>query len=66
MSILEVITLLAGVAMFLFGMSLMGDGLTKVSGSKLEPVLFRLSGTPLRALLLGTGVTAVIQSSAAT
>ena len=66
MSILEVITLLAGVAMFLFGMSLMGDGLTKVSGSKLEPILFRLSGTPLRALLLGTGVTAVIQSSAAT
>ena len=66
MSILEGITLLAGVAMFLFGMTLMGDGLTKVSGSRLEPILFRLSGTPLRALLLGTGVTAVIQSSAAT
>ena len=66
MSVLEVITLLAGVAMFLFGMTLMGDGLTKVSGSRLEPILFRLSGTPLRALLLGTGVTAVIQSSAAT
>ena len=66
MSPLQVITLLAGVAMFLFGMTLMGDGLTKVSGSKLEPVLFRLSGTPLRALLLGTGVTAVIQSSSAT
>ena len=66
MSPLQVITLLAGVAMFLFGMTLMGDGLTKVSGSKLEPILFRLSGTPLRALLLGTGVTAVIQSSSAT
>ncbi len=66
MNPLQVITLLAGVAMFLFGMTLMGDGLTKVSGSKLEPVLFKLSGTPLRALLLGTGVTAVIQSSSAT
>ena len=66
MSLLQVITLLAGVAMFLFGMTLMGDGLTKVSGSKLEPILFQLSGTPVRALLLGTGVTAVIQSSSAT
>ena len=66
MSLLQGITLLAGVALFLFGMTLMGDGLTKVSGSKLEPILFRLSGTPLRALLLGTGVTAVIQSSSAT
>ncbi len=66
MSLLQVITLLAGVAMFLFGMTLMGDGLTKVSGSKLEPILFQLSGTPVRVLLLGTGVTAVIQSSSAT
>ena len=66
MSLLQGITLLAGVALFLFGMTLMGDGLTKVSGSKLEPILFRLSGTPVRALLLGTGVTAVIQSSSAT
>ena len=66
MSLLQGITLLAGVSLFLFGMTLMGDGLTKVSGSKLEPILFRLSGTPLRALLLGTGVTAVIQSSSAT
>ena len=66
MSILEGITLLAGVALFLFGMTQMGDGLTKVSGSKLEPILFQLSGTPLRALLLGTGVTAVIQSSSVT
>ena len=44
MSVLEVVSLLGGVALFLFGMSLMGDGLTKVSGSKLEPILFRLSG----------------------
>lgn len=58
--------LLGGVALFLFGMSLMGDGLKKVAGSKLEVLLYRLSGTPIRGLLLGTGVTAVIQSSSAT
>ncbi len=66
MSISQVISLLSGVAMFLFGMSLMGDGLKKVSGNKLEPILFTLSSTPLRGVLLGTGVTAVIQSSCAT
>ncbi len=52
--------------MFLFGMSLMGDGLKKVAGNKLELILYRLSSTPLRGILLGTGVTAVIQSSSAT
>lgn len=53
-------------ALFLFGMSLMGDGLKKVAGNKLELVLYRLSGTPLKGVLLGAGVTAVIQSSSAT
>ena len=66
MEIKNVISLLSGVALFLFGMTLMGDGLKKVSGSKLDPILFRLSGTPLKGILLGTGVTAVIQSSSAT
>ena len=66
MSFLELLSLFRGVAMFLFGMTMMGNGLKKVSGDKLEPILFRLSGTPLRAMLLGTGVTAVIQSSSAT
>ncbi len=66
MGISQVIQLLSGVALFLFGMSLMGDGLKKVSGNKLEPILFKLSGTPLKGILLGTGVTAVIQSSSAT
>ncbi|MBO5556929.1 MAG: Na/Pi cotransporter family protein [Oscillospiraceae bacterium] len=66
MSIPEIFSLLTGVAMFLFGMGLMGDGLKKVSGSKLEPILYQLSGTTLRGVLLGTGVTAVIQSSCAT
>ncbi len=66
MGIAEVIALLSGVALFLFGMTLMGDGLKNVAGNKLELILYRLSGTPLRGLLLGTGVTAVIQSSSAT
>ena len=66
MSIANIISLFGGVAMFLFGMSLMGDGLKKVAGSKLELVLYRLSGTPLKGVLLGAGVTAVIQSSSAT
>ena len=62
----SVIALLSGVALFLFGMTLMGNGLKSVAGSKLELVLYRLSSTPLRGVLLGTGVTAVIQSSSAT
>ena len=66
MSLTDVFKLLGGVAMFLFGMSLMGDSLKKVAGNKLELILYRLSGTPLRGILLGTGVTAVIQSSSAT
>ena len=66
MGISEIISLLSGVALFLFGMTLMGDGLKRVSGNKLEPILFRLSGTPLRGIALGAGVTAVIQSSSAT
>ena len=66
MGIVEIISLLSGVALFLFGMSLMGDGLKRVSGNRLEPILFRLSGTPVKGILLGAGVTAVIQSSSAT
>ena len=66
MGISNVITLFGGVALFLFGMSLMGEGLKKVAGSKLELLLYKLSSTPLRGLLLGAGVTAIIQSSSAT
>lgn len=61
-----VIILLGGIALFLFGMQLMGDGLKKVAGGKLEVILYRLSNTPLKGVLLGTGVTAIIQSSSAT
>ena len=66
MTIQDFITLLGGVALFLFGMSLMGDGLKKVAGNRMELVLYRLSSTPLRGVMLGTGVTAIIQSSSAT
>ena len=66
MGISNVLELLGGVALFLFGMALMGDSLKKVAGNKLELLLFRLSSTPLKGILLGTGVTAVIQSSSAT
>lgn len=66
MSIANIIALLGGVALFLFGMGLMSDGLKQLAGNKLEVVLYRLSNTPLKGILLGTAVTLVIQSSAAT
>ncbi len=66
MDISNIISLLGGVALFLFGMTLMGDGLKKVAGNRLELLLYRLTNTPLKGILLGTGVTAIIQSSSAT
>ncbi|MBR2582632.1 MAG: Na/Pi cotransporter family protein [Oscillospiraceae bacterium] len=66
MDISNIFSLFGGIALFLFGMALMGDGLKKVAGSQMELILYRLSGTPLKGLLLGAGVTAVIQSSSAT
>jgi phosphate:Na+ symporter len=66
MGISDVLTLLGGLAFFLFGMSLLGDGLKRVAGSKLETILGRLTSTTLKGILLGTLVTAVIQSSSAT
>ena len=66
MELKDIFTLITGLAMFLFGMNAMGDGLKRVAGSKLETVLWKLSSTPLKGVLLGTGVTAVIQSSSAT
>ena len=58
--------LIGGLALFLFGMSLMGDSLKKVAGSKLEPILEKLTSNKLKGVLLGTVVTAAIQSSSAT
>ena len=66
MDVSHVISLCSGIALFLFGMTLMGDGLKRVAGNQLELVLYRLSSTTFRGMLLGTGVTAVIQSSCAT
>ncbi|MBQ4105747.1 MAG: Na/Pi cotransporter family protein [Clostridia bacterium] len=66
MELKDIFNLITGLAMFLFGMNAMGDGLKRVAGSKLESILWKLSSTPLKGVLLGTGVTAVIQSSSAT
>ena len=66
MDVTNIISLLGGVAMFLFGMSVMGDSLKKVAGSKMEMILYKLAGNTAKGILLGTGVTAVIQSSSAT
>ena len=57
-----ILSLLSGVALFLFGMSLMGDGLKSVAGNKLEAFLYKMTNTPLKGVALGTGVTSVIQS----
>lgn len=61
-----VLSLMSGVALFLFGMSLMGDGLKLVAGNKLEAFLYKMTNTPLKGVALGAGVTSVIQSSSAT
>ena len=66
MDIFGVLALLGGLAIFLYGMDLLGEGLTGASGGKLENILEKLTSNPIKAVLLGAGVTAVIQSSSAT
>lgn len=66
MDIFGVLSLIGGLAVFLYGMDLLGEGLTGASGGKLEKILEKLTSNPLKAVLLGAGVTAVIQSSSAT
>lgn len=66
MDIFSVLSLFGGLAIFLYGMNLMGDGLEKSAGSKLKTILENLTSSPLKAVLLGLGVTAIIQSSSAT
>ena len=66
MDFFSILTLLGGLALFLYGMQVMGDGLAKVSGGKLEKILENLTSSKLKAVLLGLAVTAVIQSSSAT
>lgn len=66
MDFFSILTLLGGLAMFLYGMQVMGDGLEKLSGGKLEKILENLSSNRLKSVLVGAAVTAVIQSSSAT
>ena len=66
MGLSNILSLLGGVAFFLFGMNTMGGGLKQLAGNKMEAILWKLSSTPLKGFLLGTLVAAVIQSSGAT
>ena len=66
MDIFDVLSMIGGLALFLYGMHIMGDALAKMSGGKLERVLEKLTSKRIMAVLLGAGVTAVIQSSSAT
>ena len=66
MDIFDVLSMVGGLALFLYGMHIMGDALAKMSRGKLEKVLERLTSNKWSAVLLGAGVTAVIQSSGAT
>ncbi len=66
MDFFGLLNMIGGLALFLYGMNLMGDGLSKASGGRLESILERLTSNPIKAVILGAGVTAVIQSSSAT
>lgn len=66
MDFFSVLSMIGGLAMFLYGMDTMGDGLAKTAGGKLEHILEKLTSTPIKGVLLGAAVTAVIQSSSAT
>ncbi len=66
MSFFDFLTMVGGLALFLYGMHLLGEGLSQASGGRLERILEKLTNNPLKAVLVGAGVTAVIQSSSAT
>ena len=66
MDIFGILTMVGGLALFLFGMNAMGQGLEKLSGSRLEQILEKMTSNPFKAIMLGALVTAVIQSSSAT
>lgn len=66
MNIFDVLSMISGLALFLYGMYVMGNGLAKLSGGKLEHILEKLTSSPIKGVLLGAAVTAVIQSSSAT
>ncbi|MBR5265537.1 MAG: Na/Pi symporter, partial [Clostridia bacterium] len=66
MTLANIVSLLGGLGFFLFGMTLLSDGLKKIAGSKLEMILEKLTSTTFKSVLLGTVVTTAIQSSSAT
>ncbi|MBO5008782.1 MAG: Na/Pi cotransporter family protein [Clostridia bacterium] len=66
MGLFEILSLLGGLAIFLFGMQVMGDGLERRGGGKLKSILESMTSSPIKGVLLGAGVTAIIQSSSAT
>ncbi|MEG2054483.1 MAG: Na/Pi symporter, partial [Oscillospiraceae bacterium] len=66
MTIFNVISLAGGLGFFLYGMTIMGSGLEKLAGSKLEIILRRVTANPVLAVLFGAALTAAIQSSSAT
>ncbi len=65
MGIIDFITLIGGVAFFLYGMTVMSNGLEKMSGGKLEAILKKMTSNPFKSLALGAGITIAIQSSSA-
>ncbi len=66
MDIFGILTLIGGLALFLYGMNSMGQGLEKLSGSRLEKILEKMTSNPIKSVGLGALVTAVMQSSSAT
>ena len=66
MGILQVFTLLGALGMFLYGMNLMSSGLQKAAGERLRGFLSAMTSNPLKGVLTGVGITAIIQSSSAT
>ncbi len=66
MDFFSILSMIGGLALFLYGMHMLGEGLSKISGGRLEKILEKLTSNPIKAVLLGAGVTAVIQSSSAT
>ena len=66
MDFFDLLTMVGGLALFLYGMHVLGDGLAKVAGGKLEKILEKLTSNPVMGVLVGAGVTAIIQSSSAT
>lgn len=66
MDFFGILTMIGGLALFLYGMQVLGDGLSKASGGRMEQILGKMTAGRFRAVALGAIVTAVIQSSSAT